>query len=129
MKMVESAIVFPIIILSAMFTVYMTLNYYSECSLRSKLHEDVRDKSAIAVGKTDMELIQAGKPDRFRAEAESIGAKYSSGGGLFDKYMQADASAHYDGGMFTLKKRIERIYSARAYEIDESGTALSASSW
>jgi hypothetical protein len=129
MKMVESAIVFPIIILSAMFTVYMTLNYYSECSLRSKLHEDVRDKSAQVTGKTELEVSEAGKPDIFRAKAESARAEYGRGVGLAAEYTTVNASAYYEGGMLTSKKRIERVYSARAYEIDESGGGLSLSAW
>jgi hypothetical protein len=119
MKMVESAIVFPIIILAAMFTVYMTLNYYSECSLRSKLHEDVRDKSAQAAGKTEMAITETVKPDAFRAKAESVRAKYGSGVNLSAEYTTADASAYYEGGMLASGKRIERVYFARAYEIDE----------
>lgn len=126
--MVESAIVFPLIILTAMFTVYMALNYYSECSLRAKMHEELRVRSSKETGKTELQMTEAGRPDAFRANAEKTAFTYREGGGVFGAYLSADATASYEGGMLTLKSRIKRAYTARSYIIDES-KGLLLTSW
>jgi Flp pilus assembly protein TadG len=117
--MVESAIIFPLIILAAMFTVYMTLNYYSECSLRSKLHTELRQRAAKETGNTQLRLTEAAAPDAFRAKAEKAAFKYRKGGGDRSAYLSADATASYTGGMLTIESRIKRSYKARYYIIDE----------
>jgi hypothetical protein len=126
--MVESAIIFPLIILTAMFTVYMSLNYYSECSLRSKMHEELRAKSSDETGKTELRLTEAGKADKFRAKAENTAFKYREGGGMLSPWISADATTFYEGGMLTLKSRIKRSYTARSYIIDE-GNGLLLTLW
>ncbi|MDR1068010.1 MAG: hypothetical protein LBL36_02045 [Clostridiales Family XIII bacterium] len=124
--MVESAIVFPLIILSALFTISMMINYYSECSLRSKMHEELRDRAAAGTGTTELVLTEAGKPDIFRAKAESIDITYGEGGGTLSPYISADATERYTGGMLTRSGRIDRVYTARSYSIDEEKGILPA---
>jgi hypothetical protein len=96
----------------------MMINYYSECSLRSKMHEELRDRAAAQTGTTELMLTEAGTPDIFRAKAENAAITYGEGGGVAP-YVSADATERYTGGMLTGKSRIDRVYTARVYRINE----------
>jgi uncharacterized protein (UPF0333 family) len=121
--MVESAIFFPIIVLSAMFVIYMLINLYSMTALQAHTHVVVRAESAARSGTADIQLGASYTVDRFRRAAEAKGIQMDEGKRFTSTYMEAESSETYVGGRLTRSGGIRVGFYGRSYVIDETKLA------
>jgi hypothetical protein len=118
--MVESAIFFPLIVLSAMFAAYMIINMYSMTALQSYMHILVRGESAAKSGTADIQIDAAEVTDRYRQEAESKKIDTQEGKRFMASYMEAECAETYYGGRLTRRNGVSVRFHGRVYIIDEA---------
>jgi hypothetical protein len=121
--MVESAIYFPIIVLSAMFVIYMLINLYSMTALQAHTHIAVRSNSSARSGTASIQIGAANQTDRYRQAAEAKGIYMKEGRRFITQFIEATSEETYFGGRMTQSGGIRKAFYGRSYVIDETKAA------
>jgi hypothetical protein len=118
--MVESAIYFPLILLSALFVVCVFVNFYCATALRAHMHILVRSESAAKNGTAEIRIDDENTGDRFRREAEAKRIDLSEGRRFAAACIEAENETTYYGGAPMRRDGLVEVSYGRAYVIDEA---------
>ena len=118
--MVESAIIFPLVILAAIAVIYLFINIYSQASLQANMHILIREEAGSQGDLLSVKIKDEYVRDKYRRNAESVSVEIVEKAMFGFKYFEASKSKKYLGGGLTAGKQYEMEYYGRYYAINES---------
>jgi hypothetical protein len=115
--MVEGAIYFPIIILSAVFAIIMMINMYSGAAATARLHMQLRAQAGEQTGLTISHVSESAIKDRYGLAPMKTDDFFGM------NFIGAEGKKTYKGGPLTGEKTITERYKARVYLINDGRDA------
>ena len=121
--MVESAIFFPIVILSVMAMLYLLINQYSKVCTAAHIHTYLRQEASSGNNTIQVEIADRFDKDRYRALAEAASVEVHSGRKFGAEYIEGERMLRYFGGRLASKSGYSFTHYGRSYILDEAGIA------
>ena len=118
--MVESAIIFPIVLLATISIVYLFINIYSQATLQANMHVLLRSEAGSEGDFLSAEIEDAYSRDKYRQNAESVSIEITKNKFFITEYLEANKSKTYRGGGLTVGNVYGMEYYGRVYLINES---------
>lgn len=118
--MVESAIIFPFVILAAISLLYLFINIYSQLCLQANMHIMLRAEAGNRNEVTSVSIVDAYERDEIRKIAEYESFELNTGRFFITEYIETSKVKKYSGGGLTADKQYEREFFGRYYVIDEA---------
>ena len=118
--MVESAIIFPLVILAAISLVYLFISIYSQLCFQANMHILLRQEVAAANDLTTIVINDAYERDKYRQIAENESIEFSTGMKFITRYLESSKTKNYSGGGLTVGNKYERKFYGRYYVLNEA---------